>query len=46
MLKNIKSVYFIKLLFSFVKEKNKLKIVKYNKSLQKNININIINYKF
>ena len=46
MLKNIKSVYFIKLLFSFVQEKNKLKIVKYNKSLQKNININIINYKF
>ena len=46
MLKNIQSVYFIKLLFSFVKEKNKLKIVKYNKSLQKNININIINYKF
>ena len=27
-------------------EKQKLKIIKYNKSLQKNININIINYKF
>ena len=46
MLKNIKSSYFIKKLFLCVKEKQKLEVVKYNKSLQKNINISIINYKF
>ena len=46
MLKNIKSSYFIKLLFEYVVEKQKLKIVKYNKCFQKNINLNIINYKF
>ena len=46
MLKNIKTTYFIKLLFSYVDEKQKLKIMKYNKSLKKIININIVNYKF
>ena len=46
MLKNIKSTYFIKLLFRYVDEKQKLKIVKYNKNIQKNINISLINYKF
>ena len=45
MLKNIKSTYFIKILFVFVDEKQKLKIVKSNKRLQKNIGISIINYK-
>ena len=45
MLKNIKAAYFIQLLFSYVDEKQKLKIVKYNKSLQNIINISIINYK-
>ena len=37
MLKKIKSTYFIKNLFLYVLEKKKLKLVKYNKSLQKNI---------
>ena len=46
MLKNIKSSYFIKILFSCVDEKKKLEVVKYNKSLQKNIDISIINYKY
>ena len=46
MLENIKSIYFIKIIFLFVDEKEKLKIMKYNKRLQKNINISIINYKF
>ena len=46
MLKNIKSYYFIKILFNYIDEKQKLKIVKKNKSLQKNIDINIINYKY
>ena len=46
MLKDIKSTYFISKTFSYVDEKQKLKIVKYNKNLQKNINISLINYKF
>ena len=46
MLKNIKSSYFIELIYSFIDEGQKLKIIKYNKSLQKNINISIINYKY
>ena len=45
MLKNIKSSYFIKLIYTFVDEAKKLKLVKYNKSMQKNLNISIINYK-
>ena len=45
MLEKIKSSYFIKLIFSYVDENQKLKVVKINKSLQKIININIINYK-
>ena len=46
MLKNIKSLYFIRFLFLYVDEKQKLKIIKYNKALQKNIDITIINYKY
>ena len=46
MLKNIKSSYFIKKIFSYLDEGQKLKVVKYNKRLQENIKINIINYKF
>ena len=45
MLKNIKSSYFIKLLFSFLDEGEKLDLIKYNKCLQKNIDISILNYK-
>ena len=44
MLKNVKSSYFVIKVFSFIDEKQKLKLIKYNKSLQKNINISIINY--
>ena len=44
MLKNVKSIYFIRNLFLYVDEYPKLKLVKYNKSLQKTLNINIINY--
>ena len=44
MLKNIKSSYFVKILFSYIDEKRKLKLVKYRKSLQKIINISINNY--
>ena len=46
MLSNIKSSYFSEIIFSYIYERKKLKLVKYNKSLQKNINISIINYKF
>ena len=45
MLENIKSSFFIKIIFSFLDEKTKLKLLKYNKSLQNFININVINYK-
>ena len=45
MLKNIKSVYIQKVLFSFLKEKRKLKLLKCNKRLKKIININLINYR-
>ena len=44
MLKKSKSSYFINILFSYVDEKKKLKIIKYNKSLQKKLNISIIYY--
>ena len=46
MLKKSKSIYFIKRLFSFVDEKNKLDIIKYNKNMQKILDISLINYKF
>ena len=45
MLENIKSSYFIKIIFSYLDEKIKLKLMKYNKCLQDNMNINLINYK-
>ena len=45
MLNNIKSSFFIKIIFSHIKEKRKLKIIRYNKRLQKNIDIYLINYK-
>ena len=42
----IKSAYFFKILFSHLKEKIKLKVIKYNKKFQINLNIKFINYKF
>ena len=45
MLKNVKSQYFSKKLFSHINDKRKLEIVKINKVLQNNIDININNYK-
>ena len=46
MLKKSKSIYFIKRFFTFVEEKNKLEIIKYNKNMQNILDISIINYKF
>ena len=45
MLDLIKSFYITKIIFSYVNEGQKLKILKYTKNLQKNIDIGIINYK-
>ena len=42
---NIKSNYVLKLIFSFLKEKKKLKIIVYNNYLQERIGYNIENYK-
>ena len=46
MLKNIKSVYYIRILFSHLNEKVKLGLIKYNKNFQKILDIELINYKF
>ena len=46
MIERIKSNYFIAKLFLHLEEKQKLKIAKYNKGLQKIINVNINNYKY
>ena len=45
MVDNIKSIFFLKIIFDFTEERKKLKMVKYNKNLQNKININILNYK-
>ena len=45
-LEKIKSIYFFRILFSHLEEKIKLKIIKYNKKLQNNIDIKLNNYKF
>ena len=42
---NIKSDYFLQLLFSYLEKKKLLNIVKYNKNIKKRININNNNYK-
>ena len=46
MFNNIKSPYMKNIIFSYLYEKNKLEIIKYNKSLQNILRINLINYKF
>ena len=39
MLVNIKSLFYIDKIFSIIKERRKLKLVKYNKNIQNEINI-------
>ena len=46
LLQNIKSIIIFKKFFSFLGEKTKLKVIKYNKHFQKKINIKLINYIF
>ena len=45
MLKNLKSSYFIKLIFLNIHERKKLKIIQYNKYLKYILDIDIYNYK-
>ena len=45
MLENIKSIYFLKILFSLLDDGIKLKLLRYNKDLLTKIDINIMNYK-
>ena len=44
-IESIKSLYILKYIFSFLSEKQKLKIIIYNKDIQKKLDINIENYK-
>ena len=44
MLENIKSLYFIKLIFLNIKEKKKFELLRYNKSLQEVFNLDLISY--
>ena len=41
----LKRHFFLRVLFSYMDEKQKLELIRYNKSLQENINISLINYK-
>ena len=45
MLENIKSSFILKNIFSFMEEKTKLIILRYNKTIQKKLNITIFDYK-
>ena len=45
MLEKIKSLFIIQKFFSNIDERKKLKLIKYNKTLQTRINICILNYK-
>ena len=44
-IESIKSIFFIRKLFSYIYEKRKLNLIIYNKNIQKIIDINLINYK-
>ena len=44
-LQNLKSDYFIQKVFDYIQKRRTLKTLRYNKSIQKRININIIHYK-
>ena len=46
MLKNIKSSFFMKFLFNHIRDQRKLLLLRYNKKLQKIIEVNLINYIF
>ena len=45
LLKNVKSHYFIQKFFEYIPERKSLETIRYNKNIQKRINININHYK-
>ena len=45
LLRNVKSHYIIQLIFEYTTERKSLETIRYNKSIQKRINININHYK-
>ena len=45
LIENIKSKYILELIFNHLKKKNYFKIIKYNKKIQKEFNLNIKDYK-
>ena len=45
MLENIKSSFFMKIIFFHIEERRKLNLVRHNKSIQKILDIAMINYK-
>ena len=44
-IKNVKSHYIIQLIFEYMTERKYLEVIRYNKSIQKRIDININHYK-
>ena len=46
MLENIRSKYILKYSLSFIIEKKKLYLVRYNKNIQSKLNIKLLNYKY
>ena len=44
-LQNLKSDYFIQKFFDYIQKRRILKTIRYNKSIQKRINLNINHYK-
>ena len=45
MINKIKSTFIVQKVFSYTDEKRKLELIKYNKDIQKLLNINLINYR-
>ena len=45
-MKNVKSKYILQIIFSYLNEKEKLRMVNYNQKLQSSLNINLFNYKY
>ena len=45
MLENIRSKYIVKFLLSYISEKKKLILIRYNKNIQAKLNIKLLNYK-
>ena len=46
MLKNVKTSFFLRVSFSYMDEKQKLELIKYNKRFKEINNIRLINYEF